>query len=52
VWGGKVDASIYDFVYAYGDHETIEDWSMAATMVQHQQYQALFEGFASHAFEW
>jgi len=46
------DGSTYDFVYAYGDHASASDWSMAATMVQYQQYQALFEGFASHAFEW
>jgi hypothetical protein len=27
-------------------------WALASSMAQHQQYQAMFEGFAGHAFEW
>ena len=61
--GRAAGTALYDHVYAYaptaaagaaeaGAAWGAEDWAAAAQLAQHQQYQALFEGFAAHAFEW
>ena len=62
-WGSRAatESVVYDHAYAYAVEseegalffpDDVVGWALAAAMAQHQQYCALFEGFAGRAFEW
>eukprot|EP00475_Leptophrys_vorax_P043728 TRINITY_DN8511_c0_g1_i1.p1 TRINITY_DN8511_c0_g1~~TRINITY_DN8511_c0_g1_i1.p1 ORF type:complete len:724 (-),score=141.44 TRINITY_DN8511_c0_g1_i1:1227-3158(-) len=46
------DINGYDHIYAYGDAANITEFVFRAQLAQFRQFQALFEGFAQHMFEW
>lgn len=46
------EEGVYDHVCAYGAPRNASEWALRAQLAQYQQYKALFEGFASHMWEW
>eukprot|EP00475_Leptophrys_vorax_P000518 TRINITY_DN10290_c0_g3_i1.p1 TRINITY_DN10290_c0_g3~~TRINITY_DN10290_c0_g3_i1.p1 ORF type:complete len:952 (+),score=229.77 TRINITY_DN10290_c0_g3_i1:20-2875(+) len=46
------DSRGYDHIYAYGAPSNLKEYAFRAQIAQYRQYQALFEGFAQHMFEW
>ncbi|MFC2125757.1 glycoside hydrolase family 2 TIM barrel-domain containing protein [Bacteroidota bacterium] len=41
-----------DYIDAYGEPESVEDFAWKAQLVNYNQYRALVEGFSSHMWEW
>ena len=47
------DASGDDHIYAYGDcRGDLAEYAFRSQLAQLRQYQALFEGYAEHLFQW